>query len=542
MEDNSLQSTLTVWTLWDEMDFLGKELYYINDAQQICVKQTSLFKEKPLFEVNVENFANTIQSLQEKFQEFKTKIDEIDQEWEQHQDKIKLASKIEKNKEYLAHANMIGHLQPLVDSLIAKEQYIKNLYDRNLQIRLAIVAKAEHLKEQREWKETTQLFKTLMDEWKSAPVVEKNKVDELWSKIEAARNQFYEHKRVFQEELEQKMLENLDLKLELCELAEGLAASTDWKETTQAFKDLIERWKAVGRVASPEKNEELWNRFMNAQNAFYDQKKLNFEKIQSEQEANLLEKTALVEQAEAYQNDINWKTTTQLYNDITEKWKSIGRVPKENADALWNRFQEAKNVFFTAKRQSAENHRINLEDNYAKKLALVKRIETIQHSTNWKETTDEINNLLTEWKTIGPVPREVSDEIWERFIGARNNFFKRKDTDREDRRNHFYNKLDSRIEQTTIFLNKIKEELVDDRSKVAEFEASLKDVDINEPKGKDLIANLEMLIQQTQSRIPNKEAKIDEVRIQLNELLAKKEEILAQQSNAQPSTNDTTDL
>lgn len=542
MEDNSINASVTVWTLWDDMDFSGKDLYFINDLQQLCVKPSAFFKEKCLFEVNVENFAHTIQSLREKFQEFSHKMHEFEQEWSLHQDRIKLASKIEKSKEYLSHANMLGNIHDIAENLKTKEAHIKDLFEQNLQVRLAIVTKAEDLKESKEWKEATIQYKTIIEEWKNAPLIEKKRIDELWSRIEAARNNFYENKRAYQEELEQKMLENLDQKLELCELAEDLANSTDWKGTTLAFKDLIERWKSVGRVASPEKNEELWNRFMAAQNAFYDQKKLNFEKIQLEQEANLLEKIKIAEQAEALQHDTNWKSTTEIYSALTETWKNIGRVPKEKADELWNRFQEAKNIFFAAKRQSAESHKINLEDNYAKKMALVKRIETIQFDTNWKETTDEITNLLMEWKQIGAVPREYSDDMWERFISARNNFFLRKDTDREERRNNFFKKLDSRIEQTMLFLNKIKEELEDDKNKIVEFETSILAVNEEEPKGKDLKANLEMLIQQTKIRIPNKELKIEEVQKQLDELSEKKKDISEKSVNAQPSTNEISDL
>ena len=77
---------------------------------------------------------------------------------------------------------------------------------------------------------------------------------------------------------------------------------------------------------------------------------------------------------------------------------------------------------------------MNQEENYAQKLALLKRAEMLQDSTQWREATEELNELMTEWKKIGPVPRKHSNEIWERFIGARKKFFERKDANREKRK------------------------------------------------------------------------------------------------------------
>src|SRR5690606_23132331 len=113
----------------------------------------------------------------------------------------------------------------------------------------------------------------------------------------------YENKRKNQEAYESQMMHNLDLKLELCEKAEALSLSKEWKDTTQKYKELNEEWKTIGRVASAEKNEELWNRFISAQNIFFDRKKENFERINAEQDQNLTLKKAIVEKAVTLQNN-----------------------------------------------------------------------------------------------------------------------------------------------------------------------------------------------------------------------------------------------
>src|SRR6185437_1995690 len=194
-----------------------------------------------------------------------------------------------------------------------------------------------------------------------------------------------------------------DLKMELVEKAEGLAQSEDWKDTSEVFRQLMEQWKNTGRTI-PEKNEELWNRFITAKNTFYDRKKEHFESIQQEQEANYLVKLSLVEKAEAMKDSTNWSGTAQAFSDIMEEWKNIGRVPAEKADELWNRLIASKEHFFNAKRQHFETFKLSLEDNLAQKMALLKRAEELKNSTRWHEATDEMNEMMVEWKKIGAVP------------------------------------------------------------------------------------------------------------------------------------------
>ncbi len=348
-------------------------------------------------------------------------------------------------------------------------------------------------------------------------------MDNFWNEIEVARNHFYEQKRLYHEALEGDMMQNLDLKLELCEISEKIQNSEDWKATTQEYKELVEKWKSIGRVASNEKNDELWKRFIDAQNVFFDRKKNYFEQIQQEQEANYAAKQALVEKAVALSTSTEWKETTQVFSQLNEEWKAIGRVPRELSDDIWQAFQSAKDTFFNAKRNNFEAHKLTLEDNYAKKSALVKRIETLKHSKAWKETTDELNELMTEWKSIGQIPREYKDDLWEQFIGARNFFFDRKDQDRTQRKQQFQDRLEGRITQTKDFLQKLEEQQADELQKIEEFKQSKEQLDLNNPKDIALKDHLEILIQQIENKLPGRAEKIKNVAQQLEEILDKKE-------------------
>ena len=208
-----------------------------------------------------------------------------------------------------------------------------------------------------------------------------------------------------------------------------------------------------------------------------------------------------------------------------DDWKKIGRVPVEKADALWERLQASRDKFFSAKRHSAEEYKVSMEDNYAQKLALVNRAEQIQHSDNWREVTDELNDLMKEWKKIGHVARKHSDELWERFIGPRNKFFERKDADRDRRKARFRNQAESRLKQTREFLEKIKTELQEEEDKLADFKESLNNTTGEGPKEDELRKHLENLIRQVENKLPGRKQKIADVTQQLEELEQKMSEV-----------------
>lgn len=525
---NQNEENLITPEMWGELNFEGKAYCSLNAAQELVLTATEHAPERVLSAVTVDNCLTVAAALAEKFKEVEQKCQELDAEWNQTEDKLKLSGKVARLKDYVQRANAIGDYTPIHKNLIEKEKQVQSLYDVNYAEKLKLAEQAEALQESEDWKATTDAYRAVVDEWKNANPADKGRSDKLWERIEKARNHFYERKRQHQESIEQEMMQNLDLKMEVCETAELHAASEDWRKSSDIMKELMDKWKTIGRVASHEKNEELWNRFINARNAFFDRKKVHFEQIQTEQEANLSLKIALVERAETLSESTDWKETTQALSEIMDEWKGIGKVPYEKADELWSKLQVARDKFFAAKRQSAETFKVNLEDNYAQKQALMNRAEALKNSTNWREATEEMNELMAEWKKIGHIPREYGDELWEHFISARHHFFNRKDADREKRKERFQSQLDNRLVQTEQFLAKIKEELEDEEAKLAEFTESLKNAAGDGPKDVELRNHLNNLIQQIERKLPARREKVEEVSKQWEELQQKRGENTAE--------------
>lgn len=507
-QETTMNHPLQDW--WNAADFEGKQFCDLKENNKLFLRAGTHHPERVISTLTPENADHAVKALKDKFSEVQNRVEEMEIEWDSTDDKLKLYGKVTRLKDYLLHTNVIGDLGTLISDVAEMEKQLHGWMDEHYEARLKLVEQAEEAaKTSEDWKETTQLFKNYSEDWKSAGYVDKERNDTLWNRLEEARTQFFERKRTHHEEQEKEMLQNLDLKIEIAEKAEGLAASTRWKETTETFHKLLDEWKTVGRTMH-DKNEELWNRFITAKNTFFEKKKEHFDFIQKEQEANYHIKLALVEKAESLKDSEDWNGTAQEYADIMTQWKATGRVPVEKADELWGKMCAAKDHFFDAKRQHHETVRISLEDNYAQKMALLKRAETIKNSIQWRTATEEMNELLEEWKKIGAVPKEHSTKMWENFIAARRYFFDRKDADREKRRQYAVQAAERKIEQKKTFLHKLEDELKEEQEKLADFKTAIENITPGN-KAEELRAHLTKLIAQCEHKIIQKEQRIADV-------------------------------
>lgn len=510
-QSNSLQ------TWWENFDFDGKDYCELKENGELVLKATPLHAKRTLASLNNDIAEAAIKALLEKFPEVEKRVKDILEEWETAEEKLKLVGKVARLKEYLSHSNAIGNFSRLIEQINEKEKTLALLIEQNYVAKLALIETVENLATTSiNWKEGSQKLKEYNDTWKTLGYLDKQRNEDLWNRLENAKNKFFERKREHHEEQEKELLRNLDLKMEIVEKAEAHSDSEQWRESTELFKTLMDQWRSIGKTAN-DRNEELWGRFILAKNNFFQRKREHFEIIQQEQEQNFTKKLALVEQAESLKDSRDWLKTAQAFTELLDTWKSIGKVPIDKADDLWNRMNTAKDFFFNNKRQHQETQKVEYEDNYAQKLALLKRADAIKNSSNWKETTDEMNELLDEWKKIGMVPRAFIHSLWDQFLAARKHFFNRKDEEREKRRQMVEKQIHTKHERTKSFLEQLELEQNDDIERVSEFKTAIENITPGN-KEEELRAHLEKLISQTEQKIKHRTVKIDDIRGQLNDL------------------------
>ena len=431
---------------WEEQSFTGKELYKLEDNGTLVLIGNPLTTERVIATISPENRDEVLKNLIANFDLVESKFREAEIEWLATPDKQRLTDKVAELKVYINTVEALGDFNKYAGVINDWEKAIQASIEENTTAKRKLAENAEMLADSTDWKETTQAFKDIADLWKKSGFIDKGKNDHLWNRIEAARKKFHDRKRDHHEDEEKDLLVTLDLKIELADKAEALAQSDDWKNTTEAYNKIMEEWKTIGRTL-PKKNEELWQKMIAARNVFFERKRLYYNQLHQEQEANYLAKMALVERAEALKDSTEWSNTAQAYAALMEEWKKTGRVPQERSEEIWKKFSDASEHFFDARRKHTEGVKVELEANFVAKQALLQRAEELKDSNSWSAATAEMNQLFDDWKKIGRLAREHSDTMWEAFIAARRHFFARKDADREQRKEYFEAQKAQRAEQ-----------------------------------------------------------------------------------------------
>ena len=273
-------------------------------------------------------------------------------------------------------------------------------------------------------------FKELQAEWREIGPVPAENVSEIWKNYQLYVEQFYDMLKLNIQFREYDFRKNLEAKTLLCEQEEKLADEKDVVAAINRLQTLHQEWKEIGPVAK-ELREEIWNRFKEASTVIRKRHQEFFEARKAKEEENLTKKTELCEKVEAVSTEglktfADWDAKTKEIIDLQAIWKTIGFAPQKVNTQIFERFRAACDKFFGEKAAYFKSVKEELNQNLAKKRALVEQAEALKESTDWKQTGDALIELQKQWKSIGAVPRKVSDELWKRFVGACDHFFEAK--------------------------------------------------------------------------------------------------------------------
>lgn len=282
-------------------------------------------------------------------------------------------------------------------------------------------------------------FRELQKKWKLIGQVPAPYVNDLWKQYSTLQESFWDLVKINNEMREYDFKKNLETKILLCETAEKLAEDND--DVLNAFKilqKLHDDWRETGPV-SREHREEIWNRFKNASAAVNKKYQSHFDEVRQLEDDNFVAKTLLCEKIEKLDyKSINtykgWDEATQQIMQLQEEWRTIGFAPRKVNHRIFERYRAACDAFFNAKSDFYKESKKSLNENLERKKALCEKAEALRDSKDWKETSEELIKLQKEWKTIGPVVKKYSDEIWKRFINACDYFYEQKKKNNVDHR------------------------------------------------------------------------------------------------------------
>ncbi len=259
----------------------------------------------------------------------------------------------------------------------------------------------------------------LHEKWRETGPVANEYKEALWERFKEASTRINKQHQEYFEGLKEEQKRNLELKTELCVKVEELTGEIlttrrEWNKASEKLIEIQKVWKTIG-FAPQKDNARIYERFRNACDKFFDQKREFYEQLKSEMDTNLQLKTEICEQAESLQESEQWKKTTDELIALQKRWKEIGPVPRRYSDAIWKRFRAACDRFFERKSAHFSGVDAQHDENLQKKLALLAEMEAADINGGG---FDMIKDFQRRWNEIGFVPIKQKDEVQKRYKAA----------------------------------------------------------------------------------------------------------------------------
>lgn len=242
----------------------------------------------------------------------------------------------------------------------------------NLAKKTALCGKLEEIikqenKKSSDWEGHTKQIVELQAEWKTIGFAPQKMNVKIFERFRSGCDDFFTRKAEYFKELKAQYAENLEKKQSLVEQAKALAASTDWKATTDKLVALQKEWKTIGMV--PRKvGDELWAAFLGACNQFFEARNAAHQGVHSAEQDNLKQKRSIIEALKKLCENIAEATQEQV-KKLTEQYNNVGHVPYREKDKVYTEYHEILDKLYSALHISEAHKRVDNFKNNIKKVA-----------------------------------------------------------------------------------------------------------------------------------------------------------------------------
>lgn len=268
------------------------------------------------------------------------------------------------------------------------------------------------------------------------------KGDDIDANFFVLYNSLRDKKQKYFSQLSKDKESNLKRKNEILDQIRNLVDGEETNVSIDQIKALQSEWKAIGPVHG-QYAKTLWANYNALLDRFYDNRSIYFELKELDRKKNLEAKFQLCEKAEALNDEKNINKAIAQLNDLHEEFKHIGPVPKEEQDALWDRFKLASDNIYLKRKDFYQELKEKQSENVSLKMEIGNEAEELSKFdsdkiTEWNQKTKEILELQKKWESAGGVPKEKSKEVnkhfwssFKLFFSNKNAFFKKLDADRQ---------------------------------------------------------------------------------------------------------------
>ena len=465
--EDSAEEVSETETYYKELADKAEEIVKLTDWAYVSMEFDNIdnqWKEGPdPAEIDIKAYREKIDSLQEGFEEKKKahyeeqkKIRE--ENLEKKKDLLKDLKEIVDEKKW-THTREVGkikgkweHVKPIpaaeeeklqsqfdeyistfeehkVDRLVKKKQQEED----NLTGKLVILEKMEQfvkgLNDDSDWKEADKDFSELTKQFRKIGRIPVEKNREVWGRYHKAQDTFHSMRFKHDKKYREKIEKYLSKKKKLIDEAEALVDADDLADAARKVNKLHRRWKKVGNLPQKDENE-MWDRFKAATDAFNDMKSDNIDQLREQEEENYNEKLKLIERAEEIKDSEEWEKTHSEYQKLMDQWKKIGPVPRKKSGKIWKKFKGTMDYFYDRRRDHFKEVKEQRKDNLEEKEDVLSKLKDLKDHEDPIEAVNIAKPLQEEFKKAGYVPikhknrmwkeyRETCDVIYDRFRAAK---------------------------------------------------------------------------------------------------------------------------
>ncbi|WP_407401922.1 DUF349 domain-containing protein [Sodaliphilus sp.] len=266
----------------------------------------------------------------------------------------------------------------------------KSIEKENADAKTALCEKIEAistdgLKTYAAWDDATKQIINLQEEWKKLGFASVKVNKTLFARFRKSCDEFFAKKAEFFKTMKEELASNLARKIELCEKAEALKDSTDWKATTDVLVALQKEWKTIGPVVKKH-SDAVWKRFNVACDAFFEAKKKLNNNVHAVEHENLKQKKEVIAKLYEALAGEDTKEGAAAVRELMTQWQAIGHVPFKEKDKIYAEYREAVDKAYAkfdmkgsrANLQNFENNlnQITTDKAYHERERLVRTYET----------------------------------------------------------------------------------------------------------------------------------------------------------------------
>ena len=381
-------------------------------------------------------------------------------------------------------------------------------FRKNLEAKLQICEEAEKLVQAPDVVDAFRKLQEMHEQWRIIGPVAPSVREEIWNRFKAASTEINKRHQVHFEQLKAQEHANEVGKTSICEKVEAIDLSQittvkGWDDATKVILAFQDEWRKLG-FASKRVNTQLFERFRQSCDNFFNQKAEFFKSVRGEQSDNLQRKIELCERAEALSTSTDWRKTTDQLISLQNEWKTIGPAPRKYSQQVWERFKSACDAFFKAKEEAVGGERATERANFERKQEIILALTNLKDDVE-NATVKGVRDLMNQWAEIGHVPFKEKDKLQAKYKELIDFFFDKLDMKGQRRRFENIKEHVASIKDSNTLQRKL-ERLIND---LKTYENNLGFLNAKSKSGNGLVALMQNKMDELKAEIEELKKRID---------------------------------